>query len=75
MDGWGLEPIPVARFIMREDQEGDDVSLYDDDDIDSDADDVDGYEGDVITLFIDEDEAPGVDGIDWSGNKEEDVFQ
>jgi hypothetical protein len=75
MDGWGLEPIPVARFIMREDHERDNASLYEDDDTDSDEDDVDGYEGDVITLFIDEDGAPGMDGIDWSGNKAKDVFQ
>jgi hypothetical protein len=53
--GWGLEPMPVALFIMREVTELDALDYDDDDDEDDDDEDDDEKEDDRQ------------DGIDWSG--------
>jgi hypothetical protein len=65
MFGWGLEPLPVARFVMKEvamqtDSEGD----IDDDDDDDDSDD----ESRVLRSLEEnrDDVGTGDDGIDWS---------
>lgn len=62
MFGWGLEPMPVARFIMREMQE-DEAILEDEEEEDEE-----GYDDDLPDLRVtDVDETSG-DGIDWSGD-------
>lgn len=53
--GYGLEPQPVARFIMREELNDDDF----DDDEEEEDDDEDGIE-------LKFSESPSDDGIDWS---------
>ncbi|GKY99309.1 hypothetical protein MPSEU_000886000 [Mayamaea pseudoterrestris] len=71
--GWGLEPLPVAQFIMREAREAD-IILDDDEDGDDD-DDVDdnANNGFVDTLeLLDTVDFVGADGIDMSGD---DAFQ
>jgi hypothetical protein len=54
--GWGLEPMPVALFIMREVTELDALDYDDEDDDDDDEDDDD-----------DDEEDDRRDGVDWSG--------
>ena len=72
MLGWGLEPQPVARFIMREAREADIVLSEDDEEEDDDDNDEDNNDGggdfmrNVDSLGVSE------DGIDMSGN---DAFQ
>jgi hypothetical protein len=80
MLGWGLEPLPVARFIMKELEQ-----IDDDDDVDDDNEDDDDEEEDDLSSFNSlssasssssasissaDDEAveSGDDGIDWSNN-------
>jgi len=56
LDGWGLEPEPVAKFIMREITE---AELYEDEDEDDEDEDTD------VTYLEDDDAEP--DGLlDWS---------
>jgi hypothetical protein len=54
--GWGLEPLPVALFIMRQVTEVDALDYDDDEDDDDDDEEND-----------DEKEDNRLDGVDWSG--------
>lgn len=55
--GWGLEPQPVGRFIMREELEDED---YDEDEDDEDDD------TEIETNVVSQDAPDGDDIIDWS---------
>ena len=70
MDGWGLEPLPVARFIMRESSNELDMLEEDDDDDDEEEDDEEAISEDIGKL----DAGLGDDGIDWSSD-DNDAFQ
>ena len=59
--GSGLEPQPVARFIMREST---DMELYNDDD--EDDDDEDTTEADLERSFQQQKDEEPEDDIDWS---------
>lgn len=74
MDGWGLEPIPVARFIMRECMDIDDLELEDDDE-DEDDDDSDTIRDIQLEEALEIPDKLDDDGIDWSNDKEGDMFQ
>ena len=72
--GWGLEPLPVARFWMRQlGQHEEDDEEEEDDDEDEEADDDD--EATIASTF----EAPSsaADGVDWSSatEDEDNTFQ
>jgi hypothetical protein len=66
MIGWGLEPLPVALFIMREVTELD-VLDYDEDDDDDDDDDDEEEEDDDDESDSEVDDDDDIqEGIDWS---------
>jgi len=65
MFGWGLEPLPVARFIMREStqQEEEMTALEEEED---DDDDDESLNRARLEDQDDSDIRPAADGIDWS---------
>jgi hypothetical protein len=71
LDGWGLEPQPVARFIMKE-TIGDDVEslLEDDEDEEDDDDPATALDENLARLDVGMEES---DGINWS--EEDNSFQ
>jgi len=64
MFGWGLEPMPVARFIMRETQVDDAVDLDEEED---EEDDESGLDISSMDNAFSQDGLADKDGIDWSG--------
>lgn len=66
LDGWGLEPEPVSRFIMREKTEEDDLDLLEEDEEDDD----DEEDGNFMDLNVGEDDAEPDGLLDWSNSFE-----
>jgi hypothetical protein len=67
MFGFGLEPTPVGRFIMREIDEID-LLVTNDDEEDEDEDDMDNNDRERLSNKVsgDDDDTSSSDGIDWS---------
>jgi hypothetical protein len=71
LDGLGLEPIPVARFILREIHHISEEDLCDDDDDEEDIDEeIRLSEGQTLVDF-----GLGDDGIDWTSARTDESFQ
>lgn len=60
MYGWGLEPLPVARFLMKEALSQDEADTDDEEDEDEE----DTREEDLERTFNQQDDSD--DDIDWS---------